>query len=282
MTQRAVGLALLLLTLGAGCAATTDEEDGGGATEEAALTSMSTGTFAIDRKPLSGSYVARLSLESGRKFEIEYVTRRTVYETSIWSPFIPLPATKEEAVVYRGKYDVFAGDPGETLISFDVTDGSESDNHFIFSIEASSASAITLKAIGSDAFTLKKTSAGPAPTDARVLTCDAVKFKATITLDQAQRRRGTLSIAPKAGADRTDPPKGDTTVVYTGGTGVEDYMAYEGRDSKGNTYSFALKKSDLERTSGPISSVGLGFGPNDFLAGGGEYHNSLTCTIARP
>ncbi|MBX3232703.1 MAG: hypothetical protein KIT84_43995 [Labilithrix sp.] len=278
MTHRAA-LGLLLLTLASGCAATTEEEEGVEAAE-AALVGVPAGTFAIERKPLSGSYVARLNLEAGNAFEIEYVSRRTVYETTIWSPWIPVPTTKEEAVVYRGKWRTFAGDPGETLITFDVTDGFS--ERFIFSIEASSESAITLKAIGRDAITLKKTSAAPAATDARILTCEARMFHATIALDQAQRRRGTLSVSPKPGAGRGDPPKGDTTVVYTGNTGVEDYMRYEGRDSAGNTYSFALKKSDLERTSGPISRVGLGFGPNDFLAGGAEIHNTLTCTIARP
>lgn len=279
MTQRAA-LALLLLSFTAGCAV-TPADDHSASASASDLTSVPTGSFAITDKPSDGSYVSTLTLSSGRTFELEYVSVTTTYETSIFSPFVPLPTRHEEKVVSTGKYEVFAGEPGETLISFDIEGTTSSDDHRIFSIKAT-ATTITLEEVGGQPFTLKKSSAAPAKTDARVLTCDGGKIGVVITLDEAQRRRGHMKVTRKAGADRMDPPAGVVPVVYTGGTGVDDYMAYEGRDSQGNTYSFALKASDLEKTSGKTAEVGLGYGPNDFLAGGGEIHHSLDCAIARP
>jgi hypothetical protein len=281
MTQR-VALGLLLLSLTAGCAANPSDDDGAASAAASELTSVPTGTFAIEREPSDGSYISKLTLSSGKKFELEYVRVTTTYETSLFSPFIPLPTRHEEKVVSTGKYSVFAGEPGETLISFDIEGTTTNDDHMIFSIK-STATTLTLAAIGEDAFTLEKTNGGaPEPTDARVLTCDDGSFTAVITLDEAQRRRGHMKITRKAGADRMDPPNGDVPVVYTGNTGVDDYMAYEGRDSHGNTYSFALKASDLQKTSGKTAEVGLGYGPDDILLGGGEIHHGLACTIARP
>lgn len=274
---------VLGLVLGTACSSPVDEEPS--ASSEDALTSLpSTGTFAIEDRPLSGSYVARLTLSAGKKFEIEYVRRTQSSEPWAWNPWLRVPTTHEETLVLRGTWFTFAGDHGSTQASFDVTDGNGADEHFIFEVASASSAGIKLKTIDGTTFDLRASSSqgGGASSGGasikRVIRCDGMQITAVITLDEAQRRRGTIAIKRKPNADNNAPPNKTTTVVYTGDTGVADYMGYEGRDSAGNGYDFALKASDLEKTSGPIANVGLGFSPNDWLAGG-AYHNSLTCTI---
>ena len=64
-----------------------------------------------------------------------------------------------------------------------------------------------------------------------MLTCTGRRWDATITLDQNQRRRGMMTITRRADGDRSEPPSGSLTVAYSGDTGVDDYMRYEGVDS---------------------------------------------------
>lgn len=257
----------------AGCAAPVDDDPVEQGSD--ALTSLPTGTFAIARKPSSGSYVARLTLQAGKKFEMEYVRRTTSTEPWVFNPWIPVPVTREEALVLRGTWFTFAGDHGSTLVSFDANDGD--GGSYIFEV-AARPGIVELRTTDDRTFELRASSAAPEPTDKRVIRCDGHTIEAVITLDEAQRRRGTLRIERKASATASSPPNGTTTVVYTGRTGVDDYMAYEGRDGTGNGYDFALRESDLRKTSGPIANVGLGYFPESFIGGGG-YHNSLTCTI---
>lgn len=279
MLLRTLSLSVALLSSLslAGCA--VEAGDGGAAeSSEQALTSLATGTFAIESKPLSGSYVARLTLSAGKKFEMEYVRRTTTSEPWVFNPWLSVPVTHEEAIVLRGTYFLYNGDPGKTMVSLDVTDGTESGLHYLFEV-ATAPGALKLTTIDHHTFELKATSAPSDATDKRVLHCDGYQITAVITLDEVQRRRGTIAIKRKANADNLAPPNRTTTVVYTGGTGVDDYMAYEGHDSDGNGYEFALRESDLEKTSGPTSNVGLGYSPNDIWSSGAAYHNSLTCTV---
>lgn len=248
---------------------------------EDALTALpSSGTFLLRSKPSSGSYVNSLTLSPNKKFEIEWVKRTTRMEPWVWNPFLLVPVTHEEAMVLRGKWFTFAGDGGKTMVSLDITDGNDPGDHFIFELNVgSSGETIKLGTVDDRTFELKKSSSTAPATDKRVIRCDGRQITATITLDEAQRRRGKLAIKRKPNADPLSPPEKITTVVYTGDTGVDDYMGYEGRDDESNGYDFALKKSDLEKTTGPIANVGLGYSPDDFLAGGAAIHNSLTCTI---
>ncbi len=131
----------------------------------------------------------------------------------------------------------------------------------------------------SDAFELRPTSAAPRATDARVIECKGRRFDATLTMDEAQRRRGTMKIVRHAEADASDPPNASFSIAYTGDTGVDDYMGYEGFDRQNNGYEFALKKSDMEKTSGSIAEVGVGF-TRDLASY--AVHMPLSCTIRRP
>jgi len=267
----------------AGCAGADEKAAEEVAASEDALTSLpGSGTYAIRSKPSSGSYVNSLTLSANKKFEIEWVRRTTTMEPWVFNPFVLVPVTREEAVVLRGQWFTFEGFDNKPMVSFDITDGTDDGANYTFEMLTSSASdTIKLGTVDGRVFELKKSSSTtPAPTDKRVLTCDGMKIKAVITLDEAQRRRGKIKITRKAGADHLSPPEKTTTVVYTGNTGVDDYMRYEGEDDAGNGYDFALKKSDLQKTEGPTANVGLGYAPNDFLAGGAAIHNSLSCTIS--
>jgi hypothetical protein len=245
--MRASAIAALLCSLAAACA--SPASDPAGISTAEALSAVPAGTFAIDREPREGTWVRRVTLSADKAFEAEFVTRVD---------------GEEEAVVLAGTYQTFAGMEHEPVLAFDVEDGmlDGATKHFIFDY-AATATTITLTPSGGDAFTLKKTSAPPEPTDVRVITCKGDAIGAVITLDQAQRRRGHIVLGQNPA----------TPLVYTGHTGISDYMRYEGRDRQGNEYELALKKSDVAKTHGPISEVGVGF--NSGLL-------SMSCTISRP
>lgn len=254
-----------------GCAAQTEEEAG---TSDDALTAVPTGHFKVKRAPTGeGEHISKLTTSSGKKFELELVQRRTTYERPIWNPFITLPSTTEEKFILRGKYFTFDSD-GETNISFDFTEGPF--NHRTFAM-TKTATGMKLKAIGDSEFELVASEPEEEATEARVLTCQGDEWKATITLDQAGRRRGTMKTTRARGADENTPPTSTFSIVFAGNTGVEDYQSFEGMDTKGNGYSFALKPSELEKTSGPISHVGVGFTKKYASY---AWHLGLDCTIA--
>lgn len=264
------------LVLG-GCAGETSEAPPGDpAASESDLTSLPVGHYAIAREPSSGSYVSELTISAGKKVELEWVHVTTTSEPWFFNPWIRVPVSKKEKLVLTGSFSIFAGDPGETLISFDVTD--RGVDHLIYSLEKTT-DGIALQAIGGPRFEMKKAAASTRATDTRILDCKGRRWDAVITLDEAQRRRGTMKVTRRADAERNDPPNGSFEVSYSGDTGVDDYMRYEGADRQGNGYDFALRKSDLEKTSGPISQVGLGYTPD--LSPGG-WHNTLQCTIRKP
>jgi hypothetical protein len=262
----------LCLALAAGCAAPTVSEDPTTASEQD-LTGLRAGRYAVASAPLSGSYVESLVIGPGKKVELEYVRVRTS-PVSVWTPWFT--TRDEQRLSLQGTYTTFAGKPGETLISFDVTD--TGIDHLIYSLKVDGTS-IELKAVGGSAFVLRPSNDAPATTDARVLTCTGRSFDAVITLDQAQRRRGTMTVKRNAGADANDPPSISFTVAYTGDTGVDDYMAFVGTDAKSNDYEFALRKSDLAKTSGPTAQVGVAF-TRDMVSYG--VHHTLACTIGKP
>lgn len=262
--------------LSAACSAPADEDESTTAEAEGALTAVRAGHYAIERAPSSRSHVASLTLKAGKKFELEYVRVRTESEPWIWNPWVQVPSTKKESFLLSGSYFTFAGDPGETLISFDA-DGGAIDR-LIYRLERVGEN-LRLTAVGEPPFELAPAEASEPATDLRVVSCAGRRWTATFTFEDAERRRGTLKVKRKAGADSSDPPSGPVTIVFTGGTGVDDYMAFEGKDSAGGRYEVAFRRSELNRTSGELSSVGLGYSrphTSYFM------HNSLSCTIAAP
>lgn len=266
-----VGLSLSLAAP-LGCAAATDDGPDDSAQSEDALTGLKAGHYAVARAPYSGSYISKLTISANKKVELEYVRVSAGYSNP-WMPW--LSTSTKETLSLRGTYMTFAGDPGQTLISFDVTD--RRVDHLIYSFTSQGGS-LVLKAIGGSEFTLKPSSADTTPTDARVLTCKGGRWDATITLDQNQRRNGKMKVTRHADADRTDPPNITLDVAYTGNTGVDDWMGYDGVDSKGNGYSFALRPRDVETVGAAAFQIGLGYTP-DMSPGG--WHNTLQCKSSR-
>ncbi|MBX3187427.1 MAG: hypothetical protein KF819_10450 [Labilithrix sp.] len=274
---RTLGLLLCLAPLTALGCAVEPADDADPVASESALTSLPVGRYAVADEPRSGTYVSELTIAAGKRVELEWVRVRTTYEPWFFNPWVRVPVTKTQRLALTGTYSVFPGSSGETLVSFDVTN--RGLDHLIYAIERTTSGGLALKAVGGSRFELRPTTAAPRATDARVLDCKGRQWDAIITLDEAQRRRGTMTVTRRAGASRTDPPNGSFTVAYDGDTGVADYMRYEGYDRQGNGYDFALKRSDLEKTSGPITQVGLGYTPD---LSPGAWHNTLACTISRP
>lgn len=271
----ALSLALVVSSLGSvACSSPANEESVTGEAE-GALVAVHTGHFAVDSAPLSGSYIAELTLKAGKKFDMEYVRVTSTSEPWLWNPWIQVPSSKKESMLLSGSYMTFKGDPGETLISFDPSEGSV--DHLIYKLESVSGGGMRLTAIGESPFELVPGSAAPPASDTRVVRCTGHGWNATFTFDDPGRRRGTMKVKRTAGADASDPPSGSVTVVYDGDTGVDDYMGFQGADAKGGRYELAFRRSELDHTSGPTSEVGLGYSKPDT-----DYfmHNTLTCSIA--
>ena len=170
--------AMVLLCLPVGCAANAADDDS--SSSDDALTGVKLGRYAIDSAPSSGSYIESLTISANKKVELDYVRVREGSSPWVFNPWIPVPTRDEEKLTLTGTYVTFAGDPGQTLISFDVSD--QGIDHLIYTLKMS-GSAMTLKAIGESAFTLKPTTSAPSATDARVLTCTGGVYDAVITLD---------------------------------------------------------------------------------------------------
>jgi hypothetical protein len=264
----------LLATAHAGCAAPIDLDDAEVARSEDELVSVPAGHYAIVSAPASSSHVSSATFGPGRSFELTFVRVVQTTEPWIWNPFVQVPVTKKTELALRGAYRTYRSSDGSVMISFDFEEGTMS--HLVFELTLSPG-ALRLGAVGQRPYELRAARPGTAEGEGRVLRCQGHRFDARIVLAEAQRRRGTLSVTRNDRAGRTDPPDGQVEVVYTGDTGVRDYMAFVGRDGQGGSYDFALRRSDLQRRSGSVSNVGLGYQPP--LAGG-AFHNTLTCSIA--
>ncbi len=269
-------VAALFLSLAApACSGASADDDGVTGESEGALVAVHTGHFSIDSAPLSGSYVADLTLKAGKKFDMEYVRVVSTSEPWLWNPWIQVPSSKKESMLLSGSYMTFKGDPGETLISFDPTEGSV--DHLIYKLETVSGGGMRLTAIGESPFELVPSTAPPPASDKRTVSCTGSGWNATFTFTDPGRRRATMKVKRTTGADASDPPSGSVTVVYDGDTGVDDYMGFSGADAKGGRYELAFRRSELDHTSGATSELGLGYSKPDT-----DYfmHNTLDCTIA--
>lgn len=275
LSLRLAATSFVIALATAGCAVDGDTNDHDEVVEstEDALSSLPAGRYVLAREPSSGSHVSELTLSAGRKFELELVRVTTSYEAPWWNPFLRLPVRKEEAIVARGTYFLFESD-GEPHVSFDFAEGSV--GHLSYGVEIASGM-IRLHPVGGGVLELRKTASSQVSTDARVYRCTGRSYDAVIELDEAQHRRGTFTVKRHPGTTGgSTPPSTSFTVVYDGDTGVDDYMGYEGTDDEGGHYDFALRRSDLARTSGRTSNVGVGYTP-EFAAG--AWHASLECTI---
>lgn len=266
----AVGALLLACLAATGCAASTEDDATAGS--ESALTAVPKGSFNVVRDPLSGSFIRSITFGPADRVELEYVRARTSASPFPFDPFGLGASTTKETFSLRGKAFTFESS-GKTNLALDV---GEPFGSLTYEMEKD-GDTLRLEAIGERAFELKAGAPVVVPTEKRVVHCKGRKFEATITLDEAQRRRGTMKVKASPDADRNDPPSGTFPIQFTGNTGVRDAMAYEGTDAKNNNYDMALFASELERTSGAISNVGVGF-EREFTSF--SMHHSLECTIS--
>lgn len=271
-------VSLLLLALCAACGSPSGEGDDGTSESADALTALPRGHFAIERAPSSGSYIADLTIKAGKKFELEYVRRSTRSAPWIWNPWLSVPVSEDESMLLRGTYFTYAGDHGATMISFDFSEGAL--DHVSYALEVD-GDTLRLEGVGQRAFELVRSETSPPASDDRVVRCKGRSWDATFAFEDAGRRRATMKVKRHAasGTSGHPPPNGNVPVVYTGNTGVDDYMAFEGTDAAGGRYELAFKRSELERTSGSMSQLGLGY---SFPGSSYFMHNTLACSIAAP
>ncbi len=266
----AIVLSLASLCL-AGCAAPSGDE--GAASSEEALSALPTGHYAVTRAPSRGSYVSSITLSAGKKFELEYVRVRETTEPWVFNPWIPVPARKEEKISVKGTY--FLYEAHGQRVSFEGADVGAPDIDVEIAIDGGR---LSFSPIEGQAYTLERAAQPPADTSSFVASCKARFWEGTLRLDQNGRRRGTLRADKRLpGADNATPNVGSFAIAYTGSTGVEDYMGFEGKDSGNNEVSFALKKSVLENSrAGSSFSIGLSYSRD--LAGYGV-HQTLDCKV---
>lgn len=267
MRAHLLAAALLLPLTSLACGAPTEDE---AAASEDALTSLPAGSYALSRAPLHGAYLKSLTLGPGKSFEMEYVQVRETSEPWIFNPWTQVPTKKETALPVRGTYATFTSD-GKQMVSFDSKD--PGFDYVMFEVTVSGG-ALNLKSTMGDAFVLKPSTKPADATTALVASCKDGTMEATLTLDQAGRRRGSFVVTKKLQRDAGTPDPATFPVVYTGDTGVGDYMAFEGKDRSGNGVSFAMKKSWVDRGAASFT-IGLGY-EKDLT--GYEVHHSMTCT----
>ena len=256
-----VMVALGISTLGVAC---SGSESGGSAVGEDDLKSgLGTGTYVVDSPPLFGGYyTSRLTLSAGKKFEAEMVSDGAT--TLIAGSYDVLPArpNNPQSPVLSDKPTLYlSGNSGNVTFEFDkLPDG-----------------ALKLyESARSVSFTMKKDpSWQPAATNAKVISCTGPAVNAKIALDQAQGKRGTLTITRKASAGgRSDPPNATVSIIKVAGSEVPGYVYFEG--SKGaQDYYVNMNQDDFERGTGPIK-LHL-----QWAEGGEQFDVGTTCTFTR-
>ncbi len=265
---------LVTVAFGAsGCAAPADDDDGVASSEDA-LTALGSGHYVVERAPLRGSYVAALTIAPNRRFEMEYVRVRETTEPLWGNPFFPVPVRKEEKLSIHGAYQLYASD-GQRLAFRSSDAGAERVD---VGLEVRDGKLVFTSRSGT--YTLKPSAAAPSDDRAFVARCKARTWEGTIRLDRNARRRGTFTLdARLPGASDSSTPKVGATfaVAYTGDTGVEDAMGFEGEDRDANAIDFTLRRAIVEAAR-PGATFQTGFGYTRDLAGY-AIHHSPTCTV---
>ncbi len=238
---RALALALVALAPSAvvGCGGASDDA----AASEDDLTSLGTGTYVVDARPSfwgGGYYLSRITFSTGKKYEGELVS------------------SSGEKSLIAGKYTILAARPNNpqspvlsdkpTLYLTSDTGGADP----AFELDRLEGGGLRLYHSARRVyFTMKKDpSYRPEPTSVKTIVCTGPSANATLTLDQAQNRRGTLKITRKAGAaDRDDPPSVTVPVTEDTGGGSPDYVYFTGQRGEQDFY-VNIVKTDFTRGTG--------------------------------
>jgi hypothetical protein len=254
-----VGLSSLLT---AGCSGS----EGSTAIGEDDLTSgVGTGTYLVESRPFGGYYASRLTFSAGKKYEAEMVSS-SGEKSLIAGTYDILPArpNNPQSPVLSDKPTLYlSSDSGGANVTFELDKLPDGRLKLYHSVRTVS-------------FTVKKDPTWQAePTNVKVIACTGPAVNAKITLDQAQNKRGTLTITRKPGAGgRSDPPNATVSIIKVAGSEVPGYVYFEG--SKGEQdYYVNMHQDDYERGSGPIV-VNLQWAEN-----GEQFGVGTTCAFTR-
>jgi hypothetical protein len=261
LSKLVVMVALGLSTFAVAC---SGSDSGGSAVGEDDLTSgVTVGTYVVDSPPLFGGYyTSRLTLSAGKKFEAEMVSDGATTLIAGSYDILPARPNNPQSPVLSDKPTLYlSGNSGNVTFELDkLPDGGLKLYHSVRSVS----------------FTVKKDpSWQPQPTNAKVINCTGPAVNAKITLDQAQGKRGTLTITRKAAAGgRSDPPNATVSIIKVAGSEVPGYVYFEG--SKGEQdYYVNMNQDDFERGTGPIK-LHL-----QWAEGGEQFDVGATCAFTR-
>ena len=239
-----IGMKRLLFTvLLIGCASSNDES----AVTEDDLTSVTTGTYVIDTRPIfGGTHANRITFGEGKTHESEIVTSGTTQ-------------------LVAGHYELL---PSHTLALLDDS----GNGPLYFEYERLPSDGLRLYGPARHwSFTMKRDPTyRPAPTNVKIIACTGPTVDAKITLDRAQNRRGTLVITRKGEGERHDPPSATVNVTKNERGAVPEYVYFEGSSGE-QDYYVNMKKNDFERGTGPVE-LHL-----RWAEGGQEWDVGVTC-----
>ena len=255
--------AATVFALTAGCAADSSQDESSAAGSEDALTaSLGTGTFVVDDKPWFDYYASRITLKAGKKYEAEIVSSsgETTLLAGSYSILAARPNNPDSPVQSDKPTLYLSSDTGAAPQTFEFDKLPDGSLKLYHSARRTS-------------FTMKKDpNYQPAPTNVKTIACTGNAVNATITIDQAQGRRGTLKITRKAGADDHDPPSATLPITKTEGGGVENYIYFEGSKGEQDYYVNAIK-SEFERGRGAVTVHLM------WAQGGQEWSIGATCAF---
>lgn len=255
--------ALAIASLSSVACTSASDDQAAGADDD--LTSgIATGTYLVDERPFGSYYAARLTLGARKTFEAEIVS------------------SSGETSLLAGTYDILPARPNNPQSPV------KSDKPTLYLMADSGAAAPTFEfdklpggalrlyhSARHASFTMKKDASWrPPTTSSKVIACTGASVNAKLTLDQAQNRRGTLTITRKALATHHDPPSASVPMTRTEGGGVPGYVYFEGMKGE-QDYYVNMNEADFERGSGTVA-LSLNWAQN-----GEEIGVSLRCAFAR-
>ena len=258
-------VALALASIGPVAACGHASSDGNTAVGDDNLTSgIEPGTYVVESRPFGSTYASRITIAAGKKFEAEIVS------------------SSGDTSVLAGSYQILAAQPNnpQSPVLSDkptlVLESDSGDASIDFELDKLPGGELRLyESARQVSFTVKMDPRWrPQPTNSKVIACTGNTVNATLTLDQAQNRRGTLAITRKSAAGRDDPPSATLPVTQTEGGGVPGYVYFEG--SKGEQdYYFNMHEDDLQRGSGSVAAN------LTWAQGGEEWSVGVSCAFAR-
>lgn len=255
-----VATSLVALALAAGCAASSSDDQAPASSDQDLTGTLGLGTYTIASRPwFADGYATRITLSSGKKFEAEvYANGETTLVAGSYT-ILPARPNNPDSPVQSDKPTLYmTPDNNDGPLTFEFDKLSNGEVKFYYHVRTES-------------FTMKlDPSYQPPHTDSKTIECTGNQVDATITLDQAQGRRGTLKLKRKAGADDNDPPSASVSITKVAGSEVPGYVYFEGSSGEQDYYVNMIER-DLNRGSGNVEAHLM------WAQGGEEWSIGGTC-----